>query len=509
MAIKRYTATADNTITNAYEANLVTKGTGSNMGYADALEVFSIYGQESGSNGQSQELSRILIQFPVSSISTDRTAGTIPASGSVSFFLKMYNAKHPFTLPQDFTLTVAPVSRSWSEGTGLDMDEYQDFGVSNWLKSDSNTFWTKVGGDYLTAVESEVTFPQGYEDLELDITDVVERWITGSAGGEFENYGFGVSLTSSQEAYFSSSTGADDGSTIDNPTGASQSYYTKKFFARSSEFFFKRPVIEARFDNRTSDDRENFYYSSSLAPAEQNLNNLYLYNYVRGKQYNVPTVGTNNILVSFYSSVNGSPTGSKILLPVGGDVADDLDVNATGTYSSTGIYEVSVALTAAASPLQEIHDVWHSSGTEFFTGSFYPELMPTYDSAPTFNRITACKNLKKTYSPQDNGRFRFFVRDRNWSPTIYTVATANNPTDIIESASYNVTRVIDDLVAIPYGTGSNYSTYLSYDKEGNYFDLDMSLLETGYMYEIKLSYYNDSIGDWQEQPQTFKFRVEE
>ena len=190
-------------------------------------------------------------------------------------------------------------------------------------------------------------------------------------------------------------------------------------------------------------------------------------------------------------------------------MADDLDVNATGTYSSTGIYEVSVALTAAASPLQEIHDVWHSSGTEFFTGSFYPELMPTYDSAPTFNRITACKNLKKTYSPQDNGRFRFFVRDRNWSPTIYTVATANNPTDIIESASYNVTRVIDDLVAIPYGTGSNYSTYLSYDKEGNYFDLDMSLLETGYMYEIKLSYYNDSIGDWQEQPQTFKFRVEE
>jgi len=44
---------------------------------------------------------------------------------------------------------------------------------------------------------------------------------------------------------------------------------------------------------------------------------------------------------------------------------------------------------------------------------------------------------------------------------------------------------------------------------GNYFDLDMSLLEAGYMYEIKLSYYNGSIGDWIEQPYTFKFRVEE
>jgi hypothetical protein len=89
------------------------------------------------------------------------------------------------------------------------------------------------------------------------------------------------------------------------------------------------------------------------------------------------------------------------------------------------------------------------------------------------------------------------------------VATANNPTDIIASASFSVARVTDNYIAIPYGTGSDYSTYLSYDKEGNYFDLDMGLLETGYMYEIKLSYYNDSIGAWQEQSQAFKFRVEE
>ena len=53
MALLRYTASADTTIVNAYEANLRTRGTGSNMGYADALEVFSIYGQESGFSSQS------------------------------------------------------------------------------------------------------------------------------------------------------------------------------------------------------------------------------------------------------------------------------------------------------------------------------------------------------------------------------------------------------------------------------------------------------------------------
>ena len=89
------------------------------------------------------------------------------------------------------------------------------------------------------------------------------------------------------------------------------------------------------------------------------------------------------------------------------------------------------------------------------------------------------------------------------------MAKANNPTDIIESASYAIYRTTDNYAAIAYGTGSSLSTMMSYDKAGNYFDLDVSLLESDYMYEIRLSYYNDSIGDWQEQPQTFKFRVEE
>ena len=508
MAILRYTASADNTITNAYEASLATRGTGSNMGYADSLEVFSIYGQESGSSGQSQELSRVLIQFPISSISADRTAGIIPASGSVSFYLKMFNAEHPFTLPQDFNLIVAPVSRSWTEGTGLDMYNYQVLGVSNWVKANASTSWTSVGGDYRTASNYNVSFPQGYENLELDVSDVVERWISGADPAFANNYGFGIRLTASQEAYFSSSLGTNSGSVIQNVDGATQSYYTKKFFARSTEYFFKRPVIEARYDSRTMDDRENFYFSSSRATATDNLNTLQLYNYGRRGLNNIPSVGTNNILVSFYSSSNGSPVGAKLSLQGGGSVSSTGDVNATGSHTSVGIYSCDIALTAAATPLQEIHDVWHSGSVEYFTGSFFPELMPSYDSAPTFNRITSCKNLKKTYSAQDTARFRFFVRDRDWSPTLYTIATANNPTDIIESASFSIHRVTDNLAAIPYGTGSNQSTYLSYDKEGNFFDLDMSLLEADYMYEIRLSYYNDSIGSWQEQPQTFKFRVE-
>ena len=88
MAIKRYFADADNTITNAYKEDLVTRGTGSNMGQNDLVEVFSIYGQESSA---SSELTRFLIKFPVSTMATDRTNENIPASGSVSFYLKLFN----------------------------------------------------------------------------------------------------------------------------------------------------------------------------------------------------------------------------------------------------------------------------------------------------------------------------------------------------------------------------------------------------------------------------------
>ena len=79
MAIKRYLSNGDNTITNAFGIDISTRATGSNMGAADILEVFSLYGQQTT---RSAELSRVLIQFPIDKISADRDAETIPASGS-------------------------------------------------------------------------------------------------------------------------------------------------------------------------------------------------------------------------------------------------------------------------------------------------------------------------------------------------------------------------------------------------------------------------------------------
>jgi len=518
MAIFRYTASADTTITNAFKADLRLRGTGSNMGYADSVEIFSIAGQLSSSAaGSSQELSRTLIQFPIANITAARTAGTLPASGNVSFFLRMYNAQTPWTLPQDFKLNVLPVTTQWQEGSGLDMDNYDDLGKANWMSASTSTGWASVGGDYNTATPGNmytVTFPLGWEDIELDISGLVEQWIAGAGAGGIDNFGVGIHLTSSQEAYFSGSGDADSGSLINNLTGSTQTYYTKKFFARSTEFFFKRPLIEARWDSTVQDTRGQFYYSASFAPAADNLNALYFYNYVRGRLVDVPLTPGDPLYVALYSSSAGELTGSRLKQVPDAGGTDGTGYVCRAVRQSTGIYRALLAFTASSSPVTALHDVWYDqdgTGLAVHTGSIYPSAMPKYGSAPTFNYNTNIRNLRKSYSIKETARFRTFVRNKYWNPTIYVKATANNPTEIINSASYSIYRVVDDMTAIAFGTGSNDKncTYLSYDVSGNYFDLDISLLERGYMYGIKFAYYNDSIGSWMEQPETFKFRVEE
>ena len=488
MGIKRYTADADNTITNAYKSNLTTRATASNMGLSDSLEVFRIYGQESSG---SSELSRVLVQFPVSDITSDRSAGTIPASGNVSFYLRMFNAKHPFTLPRNYNIIVAAVSQSWNEGTGLDMENYSDQGASNWVDAASSsagvTTWTTTGGDYHAEPRFTASFVDGTEDIELDVSDLVEQWLAGTK----QNYGFGLFLQN--ESAFSSS-------------------YTKKFFARESEFFFKRPVIEARWDSATKDDRGNFFYSSSLAPAADNLNTLYLYNYVRGRLVNIPNIGTGEILVSLYSGStdNSAPSGSKLTLSLGGDVATNLDTNATGGYVSTGIYSCSIPITAAATPLTTLFDVWHSGGVEYFTGSaIEPEKIIASSYNPYSKYVMNITNLRDRYYRNETVQFRLYTRNKDWNPTIYVKASAVPENIIIDSGSFKVIRLVDNLDVIPYGTGSNNHTQLSYDASGSYFDLDINMLEADYAYGIKFAFYDDVAQSWNEYPDIFKFRVEE
>ena len=313
--IKRFYATKDNTITNAFDS-AGSRGTSANMGESDILEVFSIYGQSSSSLGFSLEEARIIIEFDITEISADTT---IPSNAK--YFLRLFNAKHGSTVPRGYQLEAHSVSGSWEEGVGLDMDNYNDlsYGLgSNWLLREASTSWNTEGGDVYANTSSAQTFTTGLEDLEIDVTDQVVSWIDSSR----VNDGFMVKLPTS----FTDGTQA-------------RSFYTKKFFARGSEFFHKRPCLEVRWDSSKQDDRINFYTSSSLAPAADNLNTLYLYNYHRGQLVNIPDIDQGEIYVHLYDSIGGSELTQCVATP------------ATGGWVEPGIYPASVCSETTASPL--------------------------------------------------------------------------------------------------------------------------------------------------------------
>ena len=472
MAIFRITASADNTITNAFEVNLTTRGTGSNMGASDILEIFSIFGQQSSS---SYEYARTLIQFPLDEITSQRAASTMPASGSVEFHLKLYNAIHTEQVPTKFDLFISPISQSWQEGTGLDMVEYTDLTYdrdgSNWINRASGSTWTTQGGDYLFDEALTASFETGLEDLSIDVSDIVENWIKGAAGGKYNNYGFGIKLSTANE-------------------NTPKSFFTKKFFARNTEFYFKRPTLEARWDDTTKDDRGNFYFSSSLMTAQQNLNKIYLYNKPRGRLTNIPTIGTGELSASLYETLGGSALGTF-----------------TAGHSSTGIYSASVFLTGTQSRL---YDVWHDgAGTEYHTGSIYPKTHEAEEYSNNQKYVISVRNLKNKYCYDQTARLRFYIRKKNWSPNVYTIAQKTPQNLIIEDAVYRTYRIEDGQEIISYGTGSLKYTQLSYDVSGNYVDVDFSSYETGYQYGLQLSFYDDYVSSYVEQPYIFKFRVVE
>jgi len=496
MAFKRYFATKDNTITDSYQQNLTIRATGSNMGQSDILEVFYIYAQQSAT---SEEKARILLEFPVTSMSSDRSSGVIPASGSVSFFLKLTNAKHSTTLPRDYKLTVHALSAPWQEGRGLDMDEYTDLTYdntgSNWVKRQGSTAWSSQGGDFYTDSSSsfDATFTVGDENLEVDVTTLVEQWIDsdGNGLGSKDNNGFIIKLSSSYES-----------STTD-------SYYTKKFFARSSEFFFRRPVLEARWDSAKRDNRSNLHYSSSALPAQQNLMSLYMYNYFRGNLYDIAGSSDEIPVLNLYKSSGSVPE-------LDARYFRDSSNNAVNFLSSSreskGVYKATFSVTSSVvdSTYPYLVDVWTYSGSQVHTGSaITPQTHDFSNYNPNPSYVISMPNLKKSYSKNETERFRLYVREKGWSPNIYTVAKTTTPALLIESASYKVFRVSDEKDVIPYNTGSDSSTMLSYDSEGNYFDLDMSMLEPGYTFAFKFSFYEESVNSYREQPHIFKFRMTE
>jgi hypothetical protein len=217
-----------------------------------------------------------------------------------------------------------------------------------------------------------------------------------------------------------------------------------------------------------------------------------MYNYIRGKLRDIAGDSSARPVLNLYASSGSVPEGSALYFR---DSSNNAVNFLSASRESVGVYKASFSVTggAVSTTYPYLQDVWTMSGSELHTGSVIaPKTHSFSNYNPNSKHVVTISNLKPRYTTGQTERFRLFVREKGWSPNIYTVAKSTPANLLIESASYQLTRLSDNKIVIPYNTGSDSATMLSYDVSGNYFDLDLDMLEAGYTYGLKLSFYEDS-----------------
>lgn len=432
--IYRIYPSKDAFITNAYLLPFSTRNTGSNTGQSEELQVFKSP-PISGAIGSlgSSSLGRALLQFDLSQLAALTASGDIPASG-MTFWLRLNHKSHGSTQPSGYDLVIAPVSAAWDEGVGFDVKGLGDAGCVNWVKRTASSYWSTPGGDFLTSPTSSVHLDTGYEDVEVDVTSLVNGWLAGTV----PNNGIGVMMSADVES------DANFGN-----------FYVKKLYSRQTDFVDRVPYIEVRSGDAQRDDRANMTWSRS--------GTLYLYNIVGGAYQDLPAGAV-------YVDVQDS-SGTLLSL--------------TASHGAVGVYSASFALPTGSYSGSVFYDKWGSGSFAFSTGTFtFLQAGPsqTISQAPLTARA---RNLQYEYLPEDVAVLEVFFRRRAHTyPVVQTASLGSAPPYIVEDAYYAVENDATRERVIPFGTGSQQHTRLSYNSSGNYFKLFMSSLHSGNVYRV-------------------------
>lgn len=483
------TASADTYITNKI-INGKFRATDANVGKAATLDLFKLHDETKLDNSGSQsELSRALIKFDISPL-TSLTGSILDINSSnFSATLQMRDIMTGHAIPRNFTLSVFPLSQSFDEGVGLDTGKFDDISVANFITASyttaNNTWFTSganAGGglgaeniDYISSgnlndgngivsFEKKQLFEKGDEDLSIDITTLLSATIAS----QIPDFGFRLAFTGTEE----------------NDT---KSRFVKRFASRHVANTFLRPRILVRFDDSIRDDHHNFYFDSS--------GTLFLNSYNRSERRNLvsgaaltPVTGDNCFVLQLRKGLfNHYVTGSQ-------------HTAGTDTTAIAGLYSATFALPSVESGLYTKRDsiasaltndghvdfttYWKSiDGTvAFHTGTLRMHA-PDRRSGQFGSREPQIivTNAETSYGQNDTVRFKLFGRDIINENHLPVKRPYSLPSVIYERIYYQVVDRVTGKVIIPYDTNNN-STKVSTDSEGMFFEFKMQALVPGRSY---------------------------
>lgn len=230
---------------------------------------------------------------------------------------------------------------------------------------------------------------------------------------------------------------------------------------------------------------EEIFYSTPNLSSADNDQNIYFYNRVKGVLKDLPSsvIPYVNLYNESGSLLTGSILSSKV---------------ATGTYKAV--------INITGTEEQTLQDVWYSGSNAYYTGSIEASVRQFADSAVESEYVLALTNLKSTYKNYEKPAIRVYGRQKDWSPNIYKIASTEINTLTFNNLYYKIIRIADGATIVDYGIDPIAYTLCSYDKNGNYFDLDMSMFQPGYGYAIKLMLLNGELKT--EYKEVFRFKVE-
>ena len=285
-----------------------------NTGLDQILEIR----KDQKSDGTMIGVSRILMKFDLSYISSSMVRGTIT---NPKFYLNLYDA-NPTNLSYSQSLWAWPVSQSWVVGEGFDHDSpVTQQGVSWDFKTgaEEEDYWRlensqsyNQGGTWHDDVYASQSFVWGTEDMRMDVTPIVNKWLDKT----YENEGFIIKRSGSLVTPTPSGDG-DEGNT--------KMLGNFSFFSRQTNTIYPPKLEVEWYDTKwntgslealSSTDLEDLqFYMKSLRPEYKESSKV-KFRVVGRERY--PTKSYSNTS-SEYLTVKYLPSGS--IDSIGGDGA--------------------------------------------------------------------------------------------------------------------------------------------------------------------------------------------
>ena len=291
-----------------------------NTGLDEILEVQ----KNMKSDGTNIKVSRILIKFDLSFISQSIVRGQIV---NPKFYLNMYDA-NPTDLSYSQSLWAFPVSQSWIEGEGFDMDNPTTTQGASWAfktgaeeedhwNPASSSFTNEQGGTWHDEVYASQSFFWSTSDMRMDVTPIVNKWLDET----YTNEGFIIRRSGSIKV-------TDNGVTLKSGSGEegnTDHLGNFKFFSRQTNTIYPPKLEVEWFDTKwstgslsplSSTDIEDLqFYMKSLRPEYKEKSRV-RFRVVGRERY--PTKSFSNTSSEFLT-VKYLPSGS--ISSIGGDGA--------------------------------------------------------------------------------------------------------------------------------------------------------------------------------------------